>query len=253
MEIHRELHRAVCPGHEGLLSYEVRWRSDGTLHFATEDESEYKLAWCQAYARGLRREAENRGWLAHAETTGREAILTRQLSQSTNRLKDVKLAEQVAEQVALLEVKMRPGLELAHLKEMVSRTSIRGGDSRLFLWDSHQEIPYPAYRWRWKEVLLYAWNKERHINEGEVSAFNIMLRRRAKESRNHEMRYLAVVDSMVTRGALGKGRSPSKPINKLLKQTAAVAIASDQYPLLTWTISQWNFADLASRRKPAKL
>ena len=252
-EIHRELHCPVCPGHEGLLSYEVRRRSDGSLHFATEDESQYKLAWCQAYARGLRREAENRGWLAHAETTGREAILTRQLTHSTNRLKELKLAEQVAEQVALLEVKMKPGLELAHLKEMVSRTSIRGSDIKLYLWDSHQEIPYPAYRWRWKEVLSYAWNKERHINEGEVSAFNIMLRRRAKESRNHEMRYLAVVDSMVTRGALGKGRSPSKPINKLLKQTAAVAIASDQYPLLTWTISQWNFADLASRRKPAKL
>ena len=41
-EIHRELHRPVCPGHEGLLSYEVRRRSDGSLHFATEDESQYK-------------------------------------------------------------------------------------------------------------------------------------------------------------------------------------------------------------------
>lgn len=195
---------------------------------------------------------ENRGWFAHAETRGREIILARELGQSTTRLKDDKIASLVAEEVALLEVQMKPGLEVAHLQQMIRRTSIRGGDIKLFLWDSHQEIPYPAYRWRWNEVLSYAWNSERHINEGEVSAFNIMLRRRAKESKNHEMRYLAIVDSMVSRGAIGKGRSPSKPINKLLKQTAAVALASDQYPLLIWTISQWNFADLASRRKPAK-
>lgn len=195
---------------------------------------------------------ENRGWFAHAETRGREIILARELGQSTARLKDDKIASLVAEEVALLEVQMKPGLEVAHLQQMIRRTSIRGGDIKLFLWDSHQEIPYPAYRWRWNEVLSYAWNSERHINEGEVSAFNIMLRRRAKESKNHEMRYLAIVDSMVSRGAIGKGRSPSKPINKLLKQTAAVALASDQYPLLIWTISQWNFADLASRRKPAK-
>ncbi len=99
----------------------------------------------------------------------------------------------------------------------------------MHLRDQVNEVPYPAYRWWWKEVLSYAWNSERHINEGEVGAFNIMLRRRAKEARCHEMRYLAIVDSMVSRGAIGKGRSPSKPINKLLKQTAAIAIASDQY------------------------
>ena len=212
-----------------------------------------RLPVCQAYARGLRREGENRGWFAHAETRGREIILARELGQSTARLKDDKIASLVAEEVALLEVQMKPGLEVAHLQLMIRRTSIRGGDIKLFLWDSHQEIPYPAYRWRWNEVLSYAWNSERHINEGEVSAFNIMLRRRAKESKNHEMRYLAIVDSMVSRGAIGKGRSPSKPINKLLKQTAAVALASDQYPLLIWTISQWNFADLASRREACQV
>ena len=251
-EVHREVHRPNCPGHEGLVSYDVRRRSDGSLQFATEEESEYKKEWCEAYARGLRREAEFRGWLVHAETLGREAILTRQLLQSTARLRAEELATLVAREIAALELNMKPGLEASHLKEMIRKTSIRGSDIRMHLRDQVNEIPYPAYRWWWKEVLSYAWNSERHINEGEVGAFNIMLRRRAKEARCHEMRYLAIVDSMVSRGAIGKGRSPSKPINKLLKQTAAVAIASDQYPLLTWTISQWNFADLASRRKTTK-
>ena len=251
-EIHRELHRPNCPGHEGLQSYDVRRRSDGSLQFATEEESEYKVDWCVAYAQGLRREAEIRGWILHAESMGRAMLLTRQLLQSTQRLKNREIAYKVAQAVTLLEVGMKPGSERDHLKEMVRQTSIRGSDIRLHLKEDANEIPYPAYRWHWKEVLSYSWNSERHINEGEVSAFNIMLRRRAKEAKHHEMRYLAVVDSMVSRGAIGKGRSPSKPINKLLKQTAAIALASDQYPLLTWTISQWNFADLASRRKPLR-
>jgi len=251
-EIHRELHRPNCPGHEGLQSYDVRRRSDGSLQFATEEESEYKVDWCVAYAQGLRREAEIRGWISHAESMGRAMLLTRQLLQSTQRLKNREIAYKVAQAVTLLEVGMKPGSERDRLKEMVRQTSIRGSDIRLHLKEDANEIPYPAYRWHWKEVLSYSWNSERHINEGEVSAFNIMLRRRAKEAKHHEMRYLAIVDSMVSRGAIGKGRSPSKPINKLLKQTAAIALASDQYPLLTWTISQWNFADLASRRKPLR-
>ena len=30
-----------CPGHVGLLTYDVEERSDGTLHYPTSDESEY--------------------------------------------------------------------------------------------------------------------------------------------------------------------------------------------------------------------
>ena len=119
----------------------MRSAVDQILHFATEDESQYKIAWCQAYARGLRREGENRGWFAHAETRGREIILARELGQSTARLKDDKIASLVAEEVALLEVQMKPGLEVAHLQLMIRRTSIRGGDIKLFLWDSQDPLP----------------------------------------------------------------------------------------------------------------
>ena len=111
------------------------------------------------------------------------------------------------------------------------------------------EVPYPCYRWLWKEVLSYPWKEDRRINEGEISAFNVLLRRRAKDPSKHSMRYLAILDSLVSRGPISKGRSPSRPLNRLLKQTSALVVASDQYPLVTWTISRWNFADRASRRK----
>lgn len=107
---------------------------------------------------------------------------------------------------------MTRGYEPAHLREMARRTSIRGTDLRIFLGDEKiEEVPYPAYRWYWREVLSYAWREERHINEGEVAAFNIMLKRRAKDPAKHELRYLAIVDSAVTRGAVSKGRSPQAP------------------------------------------
>eukprot|EP00435_Cladocopium_sp_Y103_P066496 s82_g28.t1 len=246
-EIQRELHRPVCEGHPNLRGYEATYNADGSVRYATEEEAEYKPLWCQAYARGLRRQLEP--WIRHSYLDARCRRVEAELLTSTNRLSEPSVANAVANEVMVLEGDMKRGNEVAHLKEMARRTSIRGSDLRLFLTGESVEVPYPAYRWRWKEVLSYAWREERHINQGEISAFNIMLKRRTKDPRKHEMRYLAVLDSMVTRGAVSKGRSPSKPVNRLLRQTAALSLSSDQYPLTAWTISKWNFADGASRRK----
>lgn len=248
-EIHQAVHRPSCPGHDHLRGYEVSLNSDGSLRFATEEESEYKQAWCDAYAQGLKAQLVKLGWIEKALVAGRLKKIIKELQQSTQRLSDPAVALEVGREVAVLERGMQVGLERQHLREMARRTSIRGTDVRLLLGDNGLEAPYPAYRWLWHEVLAYAWREERHINEGEVGAFNVLLRRRAKDPSKHEMRYLNVVDSLVTRGAISKGRSPSRGMNRLLKQTAALLLASDQYPLIPWTISRWNFADGASRRR----
>eukprot|EP00435_Cladocopium_sp_Y103_P065153 s738_g27.t1 len=132
---------------------------------------------------------------------------------------------------------------------MARRTSIRGTDLRLLLGEENLEVPYPAYRWFWKEVLSYAWREARHINEGEICAFNVMLKRRAKDPSKHELRYLAIVDSMVTRGAVSKGRSPSRPLNRLLRQTAAWALASDQRTLRAYRLGLDRFLLFAKIEK----
>jgi hypothetical protein len=225
----------------------VTRNDDGSLHFATEEEAEYKQLWCEAYARGLKRQIQS--WIVRGLLDGRCRRVQQELVKSTARLSDPCVANTVANEIVLLEDGMGRGNEAAHLREMARRTSIRGTDLRLNLSADNLEVPYPAYRWYWHEVLAYAWKEERHINEGEVSAFNVMLKRRAKNPAKHVLRYLAVLDSMVTRGAVSKGRSPSRALNRLLKQTAAYALGSDQYPLAAWTISQWNFADGASRRR----
>lgn len=48
-------------------------------------------------------------------------------------------------------------------------------------------------------------------------------------------------------GPLEKGRSASRPINGGLRRAAALLLISDCYPLLAWTISRWNWADMPSR------
>ena len=85
----------------------------------------------------------------------------------------------------------------------------------------------------------------------EVNAFVTMQRTRSRDPAKHGTRYLSIVDSMVTRGAVAKGRSPSRAINHLLRKSAALNMAADTYPVAVWTVSDWNFSDAASRRKKA--
>lgn len=245
--IQRELHLPDCPGHEGLLPYEVTRNADGSLHFSTEEEAEYKGRWCAAYARGLKEQI--REWIDRSQMDGRCKSIQWELEKSTHRLAEPDVANMAAQVIAQLEQQIVHGREAIHLREMARRLSIRGTDLRLLLGSDGTEVPYPAYRWYWEEVLSYAWKDERHINEGEVAAFIVMLKRRSKTPAKHEMRYISIVDSQVTRGAVSKGRSPSKGLNRLLKQCAAYQLGSDQYPLAAWTISRWNFADGATRRK----
>ena len=250
VEIQRALERLDCPGHENLLPYTVQYGSDGQLVFDTEEEAEYPEGFCQAYAQGLREALEARGWPQRTEAEGRVTVLKDGLSRSTARLASEPVLQFAAEAVFNLEKHMRRGGELQHLHDMALATSIRGTDVRLWLANlENHEMPYPAKRWFWKEVMSYAWKRADHINVLEVNAFVTMQKRRARDPSKRGTRYLSIVDSMVTRGAVAKGRSPSKAINHLLRKSAALNLAADTYPVVVWTISDWNFADAASRRK----
>ena len=158
-EILKEVHRPLCEGHESLRGYDVTLNPDGSLKFATEEESEYKIAWCEAYARGLKAQFCKNGWIQKAIFEGRVQKVETELKLSTNRLRDPETALAVARQVVKLEHGMTTGMERAHLREMARRTSIRGTDVRLLLGDNQAESPYPAYRWMWHEVLAYVWKE----------------------------------------------------------------------------------------------
>ena len=253
-EIHQELEKLDCPGHEGLLPYTVQLGENGQLIFDTEEEAEYPEGFCRDYAVGLKRALENKGWPQRSESQGRIAILKNELSHSTARLAREPVLHFAAEAIFKLELQMRRGNESQHLHEMALTTSIRGTDVRLWLSNlENQELPYPAKRWFWKEVMAYAWKRPDHINVLEVNACVTMQKRRSRDLSKHGTRYLSIVDSMVTRGAVAKGRSSSRAINHLLRKSAALNLAADMYPVAVWTISDWNFADAASRRKASAI
>lgn len=253
-QLHQELEKLDCPGHEGLLPYTVQLGENGQLIFDTEEEAEYPEGFCRAYAVGLKRALENKGWPQRSESQGRIAILKNELSHSTARLAREPVLHFAAEAIFKLELQMRRGNESQHLHEMALTTSIRGTDVRLWLSNlENQELPYPAKRWFWKEVMAYAWKRPDHINVLEVNAYVTMQKRRSRDLSKHGTRYLSIVDSMVTRGAVAKGRSSSRAINHLPRKSAALNLAADMYPVAVWTISDWNFADAASRRKASAI
>ena len=249
-EIEKATHQPTCPGHTNLRPYEVRYDQNGRLVFDTEEESEYPVGWCIAYAKGLRKAFENRGWLYEAVYEGRRTWVLDELFQSTDRLKEENTARDLAGDIVRMELTMMPGNEETHLKEMLRRLTIRGTELKLLFQEIQEEVPYPAYRWYFKKVFSFKWKADLHINEGELNAFIAMAERRGAHSKKHGTRYLAILDSRVIRGALGKGRSSSRPLNRGLKKVAALMIASDAFPLLAWTITKrthLKFAGLQRR------
>lgn len=248
-EIRQEVHREECPGHQGLLHYGARRDADGRIVFDTEEEAEYPAGWCSSYASGLRKAVEVRGRHSEAVYEGRKSWVMQELQESTQRLREETTARMTAGDVVRFEKTMQAGAEMEHLKEMLKRLTIRGSEIKLFHQENPEgELPYPAYRWLFHKAFSFKWHdKSIHINEGELNAFLAMAEKRAADPRKHGTRYLAILDSQVVRGALGKGRSASRPLNRGLRRNAALLLISDCYPLLAWTISRWNWADTPSR------
>ena len=97
-------------------------------------------------------------------------------------------------------------------------------------------------------MLSYKWAAEQHINVLEVTAVLTEFRRRLRSVDNMNTRFLNVVDSRVTYFALTKGRSGSKRMNRTLRRVMALNLASKSVLVSLWTLSKWNYADVASRR-----
>ena len=250
-EIWNEFNRA-CPGHANLLDYTVTVRDDGSLHYPTEEEAEYPTQLCRCYARGAKAQLEKEGVFQAVKLEEREGWYQQQLGESTGRLSIPEVSAPVAAYLAKWELSMTRSSEVDHLRELLRSASMRGTDVRFFMQlgteEEQHEVPYPALRWRWRTVTSYRWRHEGHINELEMNALVVMSRHRGRNVAKLGKRWMHVLDSMVSRGALAKGRSSSVRINRPLRKHAAHSIAQDNYLFPLWTISGWNFSDKASRQ-----
>ena len=242
-----------CRGHTGLLSYEVEERPDGTLHFPTEEEAEYPWQLCRAYAEAVAEQVKADGHFEDGVVEAREVHYLDELAGATARLAAVEVATPMATLLALAEMDMVPGKERSHLSQLLRAATYRGTDVRLMVeidgpgGSQLHEQPYLAMRWKWKTVIAYPWKQEAHINELELLAVAVFLRRRARSKSRQHTRFFHILDSMVTRGVLAKGRSSSWRLNRVARRCSAYLLAMDDYMFPLWTISRWNFADTPSR------
>lgn len=166
------------------------------------------------------------------------------------RFQDRELQQKVAQRIFEMEKTLVTGQEEQALAMLLRNGHYRGTDIRLTVQHdgNHEMVPYPAYRWLWREAMAYRWKQDGHINELETQALVSHIRRLLKESAVASVKLMVVIDSQVLFYCLGKGRSPSQRLNRLLKRLMALELAGDIYVLPVWTLSAWNYADNPSRR-----
>eukprot|EP00438_Fugacium_kawagutii_P033385 Skav211631 [mRNA] locus=scaffold2262:105332:110360:+ [translate_table: standard] len=246
-EVFEALHHPDCP-HGLEYDYQPYYDEDHVLRYPTEEEAEYPEGLCQALAGALVSAVKNRNrW---PDPTGFRVQQVEKELMKYPRFEDAELRRKVAARIASMEAELQTGQEDKALATLLDYGHYRGTDIRLTVEHNHlrELVPYPAYRWVWRDVLSFKWKQDAHINELESLALVAHIRRLLKDPAVLQTRLLVVVDSQVLYFALGKGRSPAKRLNKILKRLSALQLAADVYVLPIWTLSAWNFADNPSRR-----
>eukprot|EP00438_Fugacium_kawagutii_P013458 Skav231262 [mRNA] locus=scaffold2436:51122:57163:+ [translate_table: standard] len=209
------LHKPDCP-HSDWNDY-APYYEGSRIVYPTEQEAEYPEGLCQAYARACSEGLDLPDLVQHAFQQERLDQLQRELS-TYHKCQDATLRLSLASQVLALENLCVPGQEEAHLRWLLAHGHYRGTDVRLSLehCGAKHLVPYPAGRWVWRELLSFRWKVDGHINVLEAQAFFAHARRILRDPMKHNCRLLIVVDSQVLYYALGKGRSPSTQLNRLL-------------------------------------
>eukprot|EP00438_Fugacium_kawagutii_P009611 Skav215637 [mRNA] locus=scaffold736:68674:73286:+ [translate_table: standard] len=182
--LHEAIHCPDCPGHEGLLPYEVHEGPDG-LQFDTALEAEYPHGFCQAYAKALKTEILRQTPVPINEIYDEDAALLAALKTSTKGFQNPAVAELALQKISDVMRSMLDG-ERQHLRWLLRQVALRGCDIKLLQASETGEetfmTPYPAFRWDWHTRLSFPWKHSQHINILEVSAFLVEFRRRTRDT-----------------------------------------------------------------------
>jgi len=102
----------------------------------------------------------------------------------------------------------------------------------------------------WSLVRAWFWKRKAHINVYESAVVVSLQKQLLLESPS--VRFNVVVDSLVSKGALAKGRSSAVTLSPVLKQSSAVEIAGCLYPSYSYGPSKLNVSDDPSRGVPIR-
>ena len=164
-----------------------------------------------------------------------------------HRMNDPALKEVIARRVGALEKPLVTGNEKEALEMLLRNVHYRGTDIRLFVEynDRKEMVPYIQHIAGCGEMCF--------PSSGSTLGTSTSLKLKLlwpilRQASNFHTRHMIVVDSQVLYFALGKGRSPSRRLNRILKRVTALALMTDTYLFPIWTLSAWNHADNPSRR-----
>ena len=102
----------------------------------------------------------------------------------------------------------------------------------------------------WTLGKCWDWAKQAHINVYETEA-SVAALCEASSSHPHS-RTCFVVDSLVAKGALAKGRSSSRKLQPALKRSCAIQVAFDCYPSWCFSPTRLNVPDDPTRGVPLR-
>ena len=200
--LHAVLHKPECEGHPRL-----RLPRQGEDE---EDGAEYPWPLSLVMAEGIYDELNS----LYSGPFGSlplslDRLLKHQLQGATRKLQQKAAVQWAVGQCATFLETMNTGEEKLHLEWLLKHAYHTGCDVRLTNRGAdvvgRRPGPYPALRWRWKDVLSYQWREPQHINVLEMTAFLTELRRRARNMDELGKRFFCIIDSLVSFYVLGKG------------------------------------------------
>eukprot|EP00435_Cladocopium_sp_Y103_P071384 s62_g37.t1 len=102
----------------------------------------------------------------------------------------------------------------------------------------------------WEVEKCWSFKSPSHINLLELKSVEKLVQRKAQTTRSE--RFVSVVDSNVSRGALGKGRSSSLAVSGVLRRINATLLASDLYMVNPFCPTRLNVSDDPTRDTPLR-
>ena len=115
------------------------------------------------------------------------------------------------------------------------------------------EVPLEFLEGSWTNVDGARWDRAEAIPILEGRSIVWLMQHLARSQKNLGKRHLILSDSMSATLAISKGRSSSKPMNRVCRQIAAIELITGMQIHLRWIPSELNPADFPSRAQSVKL
>ena len=104
---------------------------------------------------------------------------------------------------------------------------------------------------KWSLEHQWHWKSQAHINVLESHAYLSLLRKLASNDES-SLRFVALLDSRVAKGAHAKGRSTSQALLPTLRKAAAISVGGGLYSALGFAPTRLNTADDPTRDVPIR-